>query len=172
MMRLPPSCTHHKVKLAIGDAALKYDIRNATEKDMPFLIEELKGFSKFFNSSIPLMPSDEAAEKILSVFIKDHFFRIGEIDGKPVGFISGLIGPHLYNPGIKVLTESFWWVKPEYRRRTKIGSMLFDDFCNYGERYCDWIIMTIEDNSPVNENIFLKRGFRFKEKSFIYEAGK
>jgi hypothetical protein len=93
---------------------------------------------------------------------------IAERDG-PVGFVSGMLAAHPYNPALTVLTEMFWWVAPE-ARGSRAGLLLLDAFLAYGERNADWIIFTLEHHSPVNERTLTKRGFHLHERSYLYEV--
>ena len=80
-----------------------------------------------------------------------------------------MIAPHIFNPKIMTLTEVFWWVKPEHRG-SRAGRDLIEEFILWGKENVDWIITTLEENSPVNDSVFLNRGFKPKERSFIMEV--
>lgn len=143
-------------------------LRRATESDIDFIIKELKLFSEFYGSHHKLFPeSEEEARYIIKMFVENHYFIVSENNGQLSGFIAGIEGNHAFNPSLKVLTEIFWWVKAEFRG-TKAGAALLNEFNKHGEQF-DWTIMTLEDNSPVNPEALLKRGYRNKEQSFIRE---
>lgn len=80
-----------------------------------------------------------------------------------------MLGFHPYNPAIRVLTETFWWVTPN-ARGSRAGLMLLDAFTAYGERNADWIVFTLEHHSPVNERTLTKRGFHLHERSYLREV--
>lgn len=144
-------------------------IRKASESDIAWIQSELKKFSAFYGSKLPLYPSEEYSDKAIRLFINDHYFSVAERAGKLMGFISGFVSNHIYNPSIKVLTESFWWVAEEFRG-TRAGLMLINEFVAYGKEVCDWIIFTLEHHSPVSDRTLLKRGFKEYERSFILEV--
>lgn len=149
---------------------MSHSLRQATIEDLPQILDELKEFAKFYKSKISLFKDQETSEKIITSFIKEHLFIVAHNgNGDFCGFISGMVLPHIYNPDIVTLVESFWWVKPEHRG-TKAGALLLNAFIDFGKEHVDWIIATIEDDSPVNEDVFLKRGFRLKEKSYLMEV--
>jgi hypothetical protein len=145
-------------------------VRRAAPEDIGWLLEELVHFSKFFNSKHSLLGEDaEYSQQFLSMLIEHHLFLVSENDdGERTGFIAGFVHPHVFNPKINVLTEVFWWVA-EPHRQTRAGLLLLEEFIKWGREHTDWIVATIEDQSPVNEETFLRRGFRLKEKSYIIE---
>lgn len=145
-------------------------VRKANLDDLPVIMKQLKDFSDFYKSKQSLYGKDEVfSHNLISGFIKEQVFFVAESEGEILGFIVGMVLPHVYNPGITTLTELFWWVKEE-ARGGRAGLKLLNAFVDYGKENVDWIICTIEDDSPVNEKSFLKRGFRFKEKSFLMEV--
>jgi len=157
-------------KWLMGCGEVGFLIRKAEQKDVFAILEELKKFSAFFNSKYPIYGDDEAYNhNLISSLIDNHFFLVAEIEGKIVGFISGLIVPHILNPTIRTLSELFWWVQPEHRM-TKVGSELLSQYIAYGKENCQWVLMTLEADSPVKPETILSKGFRHKETSFILEV--
>ena len=144
-------------------------IRRALPQDIPDLIVELKEFSDFFQSKYPLFGSDEAYNyNILTSLINNHLFFVAVKGDELIGFIAGLVMPHLFNPTIKTLQELFWWVKTAHRN-SSAGSRLLKAYLDYGKEHCQWVIMTLEENSPVKKESILSRGFKLKETAFIME---
>jgi hypothetical protein len=145
-------------------------VRRALSFDVEWMLEELKSFSDFFGTKIPLFGDANKASDILHSLVKNHYFLVAEcpIRGE-LGFIAGLLNPHILNPDIIVLSELFWWVKEEHRG-SMAGSLLLKDFIEFGKNNADWIICTLEKDSPVNEEAFIRRGFHFQEKSFLLEV--
>jgi GNAT superfamily N-acetyltransferase len=161
-------------------------VRHARKDDIPWLLEQLREFDQFFGAGRSLFPSDPLrAQHFLEALIFQHPFhiaeyvrRVGPPDAfhpgtavEPVGFIAGALGPHPYNPAIRQLTEMFWWVAPAYRG-SRAGSLLLDAFLDEGKQRADWIVMTLEADSPVHDRILEKRGFKPKERSFLLEVVK
>lgn len=145
-------------------------ISKATLEDVPEIAEELKSFSEFYGTNKSMFIDIEQAESIAKNLIENHVFFIAtSASGELIGFISGMIMPHIYNPNILTLVESFWWVKEKYRF-SKAGLKLLNHFVEFGKENVDWIIMTVESKSPVKDQTFLKRGFRLQEKSFLLEV--
>lgn len=145
--------------------------RLATLDDLPFILEQLWDFNEFCNTKHSLIPLEEGkATEIVAHLIKETFFMMVETyTGKTVGFICGVLTPHLLNPELKVFTELFWWVMPE-ARGTHAGAHLFIEFEAYGRRHAQWIIMTLENNSPVHPESLEKRGFILKERNYLLEV--
>ena len=147
-------------------------VRKATNSDSKWILGQLSVFSKFFESKYQLF-SGEANETdlaTLSFMINDHLFLVAEReDGVLLGLVSGLYSPHLFNPNIKVLTETFWWVD-EQHRGTRAGYLLLKEFIRIGREDCQWILMTLEKKSPVHDEALIKLGFKEKEKIFLMEV--
>jgi len=143
-------------------------IRKAILEDIPWILEELKKFSKFYETKNNLFPSESHASVKLGELIEGHVAFIAEEEVLKMGFIIGVHNQHFFNPALTVLTEIFWWVKEEYRG-TRAGYMLLDNFINYGKVHADWVVMTLEEKSPVKDKILLKKGFHLHERSYLLE---
>lgn len=145
-------------------------VRRGTPEDIGWLVDQLKDFSLFYGTKRPLYTSEDFARKGLEKIINEHLLIIAEKDGVgPVGFIAGLFVPHVFNPDIFVLNEAFWWV-PELYRGTRAGALLLREFVAWGKKEADWILFTLENESPVNETALLRHGFTFKERSYLLEV--
>lgn len=143
-------------------------VRQATNSDIPWIISELKAFSSFYGGKIPVFGNQEHMENLVETLIQTHVMLICDDNDTKLGFIGGFLGPHLFNPAIRVLTELCWWV-PERHRGTKAGSLLLDAFQEFGKKHANWVTMTLEADSPVPEIILIKRGFTLKERNFYME---
>lgn len=145
-------------------------VRHARNDDIPWLLEQLRAFDQFFGAGRSLFPSDPLrAQHIVESLIFQHPFHVALEGEDRVGFIAGILAPHPYNGAIRQLTEAFWWVAPEYRG-TRAGSLLLDAFIEEGKQRADWIVMTLEHDSPVHDRVLEKRGFKPKERSFLLEV--
>lgn len=142
-------------------------VRPAERTDVPWLLRQLQRFAQFFGSKRSLFPDEDTAESIIVDAIEKHPFFVAE-NGQRVGFISGYLHPHPYNPRIVVLTETFWWVD-EAHRGSRAGLKLLDTFLWFGEETADWIVFTLETKSPVNVRSIEKRGFKLFEQSYLKE---
>lgn len=142
-------------------------IRPAVAADVDWILEELRAFDRFFDARALLMPADSAtARTIVEAMIAGPFFIAENGTARPVGFIAGVLGPHLYNPDLIVLTETFWWVTP-IARGGRAGFALLNYFCAYGQQHADATVMTLEANSPVNPETITRLGFAPKETSYL-----
>jgi RimJ/RimL family protein N-acetyltransferase len=145
-------------------------VRPAQFDDINWLVRELGRFDQFFGGKRPLLEDEDYARGVLIQMIEKHFMLIAEReDAGPIGFIGGIVTPHLFNPNIRVLGELFWWVQPEYRG-TRAGLMLLNEFTAWGKANVDWLTIALEDHSPVSDRSILKRGFKPKEKSYLLEV--
>lgn len=150
-------------------------VRKARFEDVPWLLEQLRAFSAFFGTERPVFPTDALrARSFIERLIHQHPFYVATCGDAPhtfpVGFIAGALAPHPYNPEIRQLTEMFWWVDPMYRG-TRAGSMLLDAFLEEGRQRAHWVVMTLEHNSPVNDETLTRRGFKHMSRDFLLETG-
>jgi hypothetical protein len=149
-------------------------IRPATRDDIPWLLEQLRAFSAFYDTRKPLFPDDPAsAASILEAQLSGvNPFLVAVVRGDRAGFISGWMMLHPYNPAILVLQEAFWWVRPLYRGTTA-GGRLFKAFVEYGKSHAaDWILMTLEAKSPIDPASLERRGFRLHERTYLLEMNR
>lgn len=151
------------------------NVRPATLNDIPWMLGELVRFDEFFGASRSLFPDLDYAKFVLTTLIETQkVFVAVEEDGDEVqfqGFIAGVLAPHYFNPKIMVLTELLWWVPPELRGG-RAGAALFSMFMEVGHREADWIVMTLEEKSPVRAESLVSRGFQPYEQNFLFEVNK
>lgn len=145
-------------------------VRQAVESDLDWVMGELKVFSEHYGTRRPLFGSDleHTRTHLLSCF-RNHPFFIAERGTERMGLIAGFLQAHPYNPEIRLLSESFWWIKPEYRR-SRVTLLLFETFVAWGRANADWIAMFLEHSSPIKDSTFEKRGFRALERTFLLEV--
>lgn len=145
-------------------------VRRAAPSDLGWLVGQLEEFSRFFGTKRSLYPDYAHAEQVMKVHMEKHLLLVADKEGTgPVGFIAGLISPHIYNPEINVLTETFWWVSPEHRG-SRAGLMLLNEFVSIGKEVADWVHFSLEHHSPVNESCLTRRGFKLQERAYLLEV--
>jgi len=145
-------------------------IRRADNDDIEFLLSQLHVFSDFYGTQRKLFPTRKYAAEKLSEFIEKQVVFIAEQqDIGPIGFIAGILFNHIFNPDIRVLAETFWWVQEEYRN-SKAGLMLLNTFTDFGKENADWTTIAIETASPINERVLLKRGYKPTERNYLLEV--
>lgn len=144
--------------------------RTATPGDLDWITNELKLFSKFHNSKHSLFGTEEYSRWAFNNYIKNHLCLIAEkADKVPMGFIVGIYGTHPYNRELKVLSTAMWWVKEEFRN-SRAGYILFKDFMSWGKRNADWVLCTLNKNTPIKETSLTKFGFNPHEKTYLLET--
>ncbi len=145
-------------------------IRSADEADIEWLLGQLRKFSDFFGTELKLFGDEAQARDLLTKMILNHPTYIAESDqcGR-MGFIAGVLTPHMFNPQITVLAETFWWVDELYRG-TRAGLLLLNRFVAEGQLCADWITFALEAKSPVREETLTRRGFRLQERSYLMEV--
>lgn len=145
-------------------------VRPATESDLPWLLIQLKAFSEFFKSNIELFAGEDDAREKMREVIRAHVVFVAErYDGTRMGFTGGLLTPHFMNHKITTLTELFWWVDPVHRN-SRAGLMLLEAFTDYGRAHANWIMFSLQDNSPVSDRCLTRRGYRLKERAYLMEV--
>lgn len=147
-------------------------IRHATQDDREWLLEQLRAFDKFFGTKRSLFPENPyKAIEFVGELIENHVFFVAvrKDSPRPVGFIAGVLAPHPYNEDITVLSEMFWWVNPGFRM-TSAGARLLDRFITHGRLNAHWVVMTLEEKSPVDPKSLERKGFVPFERNFLLEV--
>ncbi len=144
-------------------------VREANEDDLDWIIVELTEFTNTVENKKSLRGPDEYWRIGLLNLINNHVFFIAETyNREKAGLIAGVFINHLFNPDIKVLSETFWWVSEKFRK-TRAGLLLLNKFVSFGKENADWVLMSLESKSPVNEKCLTKRGFLLQERNYILE---
>lgn len=151
-------------------------VRPAESSDIPWLIEQLRQFAQFFGTKKSLFGNTSHAEATLQRLIESQPFFVADRgdageNTERLGFIAGSLFPHPWNPDIRMLTETFWWVAPA-ARGTKAGLFLLDRFLDVGHEHADWIHFTLEAQSPVNPRTLERRGFALHERAYLLEVSR
>ena len=144
-------------------------IRPAVPADLDWLIIQLKAFATFNKTKYFQFGSDEEVRSGITAMMNAHFMRIAERDGERLGFVSAWWVTHPYNKGIPLLAETFWWVDPIYRG-SSAGIRLLDAFVEFAREHVRWATFSLLTESPVNERVLLKRGFRKHETAYLLEV--
>ena len=148
-------------------------VRKAVEGDIEWLLIELEEFARFADTKYSLLPREDSVRRqILKAFIEKHVFFVAEEEenGERLGFISGLVHPHVFNPQLYVCQEMWWWVPKKTRGRSRAGMMLLDAFTEWGRENVDWIFFSLNHNTPVRPEALEKRGYNFQEMQFLAEV--
>ncbi len=119
--------------------------RRASLLDVPWLLEQLREFDKFYGTSARVLPEDdEKARAALSSLITEHVVFIAADTCGRMGAIGGYFLPHPDNEELWVLAERFWWVAPEFRG-TLAGARLMQAFLSFARenRPC-WVQMSFQ----------------------------
>lgn len=150
------------------DTSQPTKVRRAEKRDIPWIAAELQNFSQFFQTKKQLFGDETYAHSFLEKLIEDHVFFVSAKGEQLTGLISGFIAPHIFNPKIKVLTEAFWWIAKEHRKG-RSAYLLFSEFVKFGREHADWITFSLVEDSPIQGEALINRGFKLQEKSFLME---
>jgi hypothetical protein len=143
-------------------------VREATRADMPWLLDQLADFDRFFGAKLSLLHDVEEARQLMDGWIEAGPVFVAEHDGQPIGFIVGSCGPHYLSSRITALFEILWWAPPTRQGKRALTALL-DAFTAFGEaRRVDWIICSRQVRQPATPT-FRKRGFRTLELSHVKE---
>ena len=141
-------------------------VEKMQQRDIPWVIEELENFARWNAGKYNLFPHPGQASLGIQNFIENHLALVVR---EARGLIMGWVMPHPFNPQINLLAEAFWWVSPPHRR-SRAGLLLLDAFVEFGVKNAHMITFALEAESPVNERILTKRGFRLKERAYVLEV--
>jgi len=151
-------------------------IRPGELKDLDWLIRQLRDFSDFAGTKHKLFGDIVVARNGMIRLMKDHVVLVAERPTALVGFIAGVVTPHIMNPHVMVLAELFWWVEPS-ARGASAASELLDAFVKEGEKRdengkkrVDWITFGLMTKTKVKEAGLQRRGFTLFEKAYLRET--
>jgi len=148
---------------------VEISIRKATHDDLDWLLSQMKKFSDLYGTKLKLHTEDHGRASMADM-VENHLVLVAEReDGAMLGMISGYVMRHPFNPGITVLSETFWWVAEEYRK-TRAAVMLLNAFNSWGKANVNWITMCLIGDSDVSDRSLVKRGFKRQEVSYLLEV--
>jgi hypothetical protein len=143
-------------------------VRRATAADVDWIVAELKVFARSYGTKKPIFPDEGYARKGMLNMIEEHVVLVAEKGSALVGFIAAFVAPHVFNPDVTAMYQSFWWVQPEHRR-SRAAAMLLDRLVKWAELNVDQLIFGVQTQTNVSERAFLRRGFRPYERSYFRE---
>lgn len=143
-------------------------IRKATVTDVPWICNELERFHSTIKSKHRYLPAQPALRDKVLDMIFHHAVFIKESESSPMGMIGGYIVDHPFNPDVVLMSETFWWVPPEFRGMG-IGIALLEEFVNYGKSMADTIQVSLEITSKVSDNTLMRIGLYPFERVFVME---
>ena len=144
-------------------------IRVASVLDLGEMVPEGIKFLKFIR---PDKKTDSnMMYYLLHALVTKGVVFLAEKDEEIIGGIGGSVVNSHFWPDDVVLTEVFWWVKEEHRC-SSAALRLMNKFIQYGKDNPEitQVVMSVEINSPLNDDVYTKRGFTLKEKSFLMEV--
>lgn len=144
------------------------EVRKASLNDLHWIASELKDFNSDYLANDSLYPSEEYSAKFLTDLINNHLFLIAEDEGAPVGFVSGLITKHVYNPEITQVVELFWWVPKKYRS-LGVGSLLLDAYTEWGKNNVNWTVFSFPPETEYNLERLSSLGYKKLETNYFIE---
>lgn len=145
------------------------EVRRATAADVSWLIEQAEAFEAAAHYKYPLLQDYAFARRAFEAMVEHHVVLIAHEGERRMGFIAGYRAPHPFNPNIAVLSETFWWVPLAYRGSSAGAKLLFE-FENVGRFEADWVVLSLEHDSPLRADHLAKRGFRQVERAFLLEV--
>ena len=147
------------------------NIRRAEPGDFAWIASQLRDFARSLDTVHSYIPATEEAllEEVRAMAHRHVLLVAQASDGSLAGTIGGLLAPHPYNPAICVLQERFWWV-PVSHRGSRAGYMLLREFLNHGALLANVTTLSLEDNSPVSDNVLNRLGLRLLERIYVAEA--
>lgn len=146
-----------------------YSVRQATLDDIEFLKTQLKESDKACVGKYSLIPEEPELTQFISNLIEQHVFLIGMKHNDPIGYIAGYADLHLFNSKIKVLSELFWWVMPEFRA-SRMGSLLLKEFVRVAKHFqFNWVQLQTNQNTKIKDSNFKRFGFDSCGASYLME---
>jgi len=113
--------------------------------------------------------NEENCKQLFDVGMINGIILVAEHNGVPVGCISGIYCPNLFNANLKILQEIFWYVVPD-ERNGRAGLLLLNEFCEIGKSTADDIFMSLLDTSEVSQRMMSRKGFVRKETAYAMKG--
>lgn len=125
------------------------------------MLEEELQRPEFFN--------EENCQRLFDIGISNGVILVAEENGVPIGCISGIYCPNMFNNALITLQEIFWYVLPTHRNG-RAGLCLLNEFCEIGKSTAHDTFMSLLDTSEVSQRMLSKKGFVFKEIAFVMKG--
>ena len=140
-------------------------VRRVEIDDYKEMMELLKEFGEEYGG--PAVVEELSLERVFMRALHTGVGFVALNDGKIIGGIGGVYMPNPYNELLSMLTELYWYVKPEFRG-TNAGGRLFLEYEKAGFRTAHGMVMTLLDSSDDSlDNGLKKRGYKQKERTYI-----
>ena len=144
-------------------------VRRVGIDDYKEMMELMKEFSGHYGMG--LEPNESGFYNVFRMVLFNGVGVVALKDERIIGAIGGTYHNNLFNDTVIVLTELFWYVKPEFRG-TNAGGRLFLEYEKAGYAGADYMTMTLLDTSVKSlDNGLKKRGFEQKERMYIKWRG-
>ncbi len=152
-----------------GCFTVKPTIRRATPDDLQWIVTELADFQSEIPTQVPFY-SPIHTPPAVSELIDNHIVLIAETPLERIGFIAGYATRHPFNPEIRVLYQSLWWVKRLHRKVSRAAVLLLDAFVAWGKANVDRISFGLQSITEVSDRALIKRGFQTMERTYHLEV--
>ena len=138
-------------------------IREATERDIPVLVEMGREFFKL--TGLPIEYSGDSVAKMIGNLI-DGESAVVFVDEEVKSAIAGLVYPFYFNTDILSGNEMFWWVSPEKRGT---GIKLMDKLEEWArDKGADLFQMTcLHEGHEKIGSYYQRRGYKPTEHNFM-----
>jgi len=145
-------------------------VRVACEGDISWLLSQIAKLDASVPHKYSLMPESLPVRmRILRNLVANHPFFVAEKSEERLGFVTGIVSPHVLNPELLVCYEALWYVSPRYRK-TRAAVMLLDRFTEWCRENVDWVFFSLHWTTEVSGRHLEKRGYRLSESQFLMEV--
>ena len=146
-------------------------VRAAELSDVDWLVGQCRDFANLQQTKLSIFPAQESTiRELLEDMIKNHLFLIAVKGEQRLGFLAAYQLTHPFNPGIRMLTEAFWYVAQEFQKFPRAMILLLDTYVEYGRANAEWTFIALQSVNPINPDILTRRGFRAHEAQYILEV--
>ena len=144
-------------------------VREATHDDIIHFVKMAREFSQLAGEPFD---RDDTADHVEWMIDQENTvaFIAVDIDGNPVGICGGIVYPTFWDNSKLTATETWWFVRDE-ARGSGAGMALMDALESWAKAAGAWRLsmMTIVGIAPGIEEMYEKRGYREREKTFLKE---
>ncbi len=142
------------------------NVRPAVMEDISWIVDQLMEFDRQTGH-------DQIADReylrigLIPEMIRNHVMLIAEAEnGIRCGVLGAMKTPHLFNPGVKMLSEVFWWVDPK-ARGCGAGARLLIAYDNLVVSGYDMGTVSLLENSRVRDESLEELGFKRSDSVFL-----
>lgn len=146
-------------------------VRPATRYDLSEIASWLPHIAKTKRLWRQLLPDPEDVWLTLLDWLKSdrYFVFVAERDARMVGFLAGVVTPHVFNPNVRVTGVLLWYVAPR-ARGSRAAKLLLETYLDQAASGENTIVTFSHTAGAVSPRSLERMGLRLTEHAYLLEA--